>query len=45
MELKRSTLEECVEAHPGGIASQDRGKFIFWNLKDPAAPPVQGKIG
>ena len=43
MELRKATLEECIEAHPGGIASQDRGKLIFWDLKDPTAPPVQGK--
>ena len=43
IELKRATLEECIEAHPTGVASQDKGKFIFWNLKDPTAPPIQGK--
>lgn len=43
MELKKATLEECIEAHPGGIAAQDKGKFIFWDLKDPTAPPIQGK--
>ena len=43
LELRDATLEECIEAHPNGIATQDKGKFIFWNLKDPNAPPVQGK--
>ncbi len=43
MELRKSTLEECIEAHPGGIAKEDIGKFIFWDLKDPNAPPVQRK--
>lgn len=43
LNLKPSTLEECIEAHPTGIASQDKGKFLFWDLKDPTAPPVQGK--
>ncbi len=43
IEVKRSTFEECVAAHPGGVASQDKGKFLFWNLKDPTAPPVEGK--
>ena len=40
MELKAATFEECVEAHPGGVAFADQGKFIFWDLKDPFAPPV-----
>ena len=35
IELKKSTLEECVEAHPGGVAYADQGKFIFWDLKNP----------
>ncbi len=43
MELKKATLQECIEAHPGGIASQDKGKFIFWDLKNPDAPPIQKK--
>lgn len=43
IELKKSNLDECIEAHPAGIASQDRGKNLFWNLKDPTAPPIQGK--
>jgi len=42
MELKKTTFEECVEAHPGGIALLDRGKYVFWDLKDPFAPPVEG---
>lgn len=43
IDLRRVSFEECVAAHPGGVATQDKGKFIFWNLKDPAAPPVEGK--
>ncbi len=43
LELRDATLEECIEAHPGGITPLDMGKWIFWNLKDPDAPPLQGK--
>jgi len=43
IELRKASFEECVAAHPGGVASQDKGKFLFWNLKDPTLPPVQGK--
>ena len=42
IELRKASFEECVEAHPGGIALLDQGKFIFHDLKDPTAPPVQG---
>ncbi len=34
MRLQRASFEECVAAHPGGVASQDKGNFIFWDLKD-----------
>ncbi|MBR2615134.1 MAG: right-handed parallel beta-helix repeat-containing protein [Clostridia bacterium] len=43
IDLRRVSFEECVAAHPGGVATQDKGKFLFWNLKDPTAPPVPGK--
>ncbi len=33
MEFRKATLEECLKAHPGGIASQDRGKNIRYDLK------------
>jgi len=31
--LKKATLEECLEAHPGGLASQDKGKNKSFRLK------------
>ena len=31
--LRKSTLEEYIEAHPGGIASQDKGKNLTFRLK------------
>ena len=43
IELRKSNLDECIEAHPAGIASQDKGKNLYWNLKDPTAPPIQKK--
>ena len=43
MELRKATLEECIEAHPGGVAPQDQGHYVFWSLKDPTAPPILGK--
>ena len=42
VELKPAAFDECIEAHPGGIAFKDQGKFIFWDLKDPTKPPVEG---
>ena len=42
LEVKKATFEECVLAHPSGIAKNDWGKLNFWNLKDPNAPPVPG---
>ena len=42
IELKKSTVEECIFAHPGGIAWKDQGKLNFWNLKDENAAPVPG---
>lgn len=35
IELRKATFEECIAAHPGGIAAQDLGKNIFYNLKKP----------
>lgn len=42
IELKKATFEECILAHPSGIAYKDWGKLLFWDLKDPDAPPVPG---
>lgn len=42
VELKPAKFDACIEAHPGCIALKDRGKFIFWGLKDPTKPPVEG---
>lgn len=33
IECKKATFEECIKAHPGGVAAQDIGKKIFWDLK------------
>lgn len=33
MELRKATFEECIAAHPGGVAAQDLGKNIRWDLK------------
>jgi len=42
IELKKATFEDCILAHPSGIAWKDQGKLLFWNLKDYDAPPVPG---
>ena len=42
IELKKATFEECILAHPGGVAWLDQGKLLFWNLKDENAAPVPG---
>ena len=42
IELKKATFEDCILAHPSGIAWKDQGKLLFWNLKDYNAPPVPG---
>ena len=42
IEVKPASFDECIAAHPGGVANADQGKFIFYNLKDPKAPPVVG---
>ncbi len=42
IELKKVGFEECILAHPGGVAKLDQGKLLFWDLKDPDAPPVKG---
>ena len=41
-EVKQATFEDCILAHPSGIAKLDQGKLNFWPLKDPDAPPVPG---
>ena len=38
IDIRKASFEECVEAHPGGVAYADQGKFIFWDLKNPSAP-------
>lgn len=42
IEVKKVSFEDCIVAHPSGIAKLDRGKLNFWSLKDPDAPPVPG---
>ena len=42
IEVKRTSFDECVLAHPSGIALKDQGKLLFYDLKDPDAPPVPG---
>ncbi len=43
-EVKQATFEDCILAHPSGIAKLDQGKLNFWPLKDPDpnAQPVPG---
>ena len=43
-EVKQATFEDCILAHPSGIAKLDQGKLNFWPLKDPDpnALPVPG---
>ena len=36
----QKAIDDCFLA--GGIALKDQGKFIFWDLKDPTKPPVEG---
>ena len=40
--VQKASFEDCILAHPGGIAKNDWGKLNFWDLKDPDAPPVPG---
>ena len=42
IEVKKASFEDCLLAHPSGIAWKDWGKLLFWDLKDPNAPPVPG---
>ena len=42
LEVKKVSFDECMLAHPSGIAWKDQGKLLFWDLKDPTAPPVPG---
>lgn len=42
MEIKKVSFDECILAHPGGVAYKDQSKLYFWDLKDPDAPPVEG---
>lgn len=42
IEVRKVSFEDCILAHPSGIAKLDRGKLNFWSLKDPDAPPVPG---
>jgi hypothetical protein len=41
MEFRKATLEECLEAHPGGITPLDRGKNIRYDLKNWENDPVR----
>ena len=42
IEVIKASFEDCLLAHPSGIAWKDWGKLLFWDLKDPNAPPVPG---
>ncbi len=33
IEFRKASFEECIAAHPGGVAFEDIGKKIFWKLK------------
>ena len=42
MDIREVGFDECILAHPGGVAYLDQGKLLFWDLKDYYKPPVEG---